>query len=452
MLHAAPGDDCQERRLGNVIDLRSVVPRQADHSSAFAYDVAIVGLGYVGLPTALAFASASASVIGLDVSEIRLETIRSGRADLLPSDQERLVTALEDQQLTLSSSLHALHDAATVIVCVPTPVDPYLVPDLTLLSAACATVVEHARPGQVLLLTSTSYVGTTRDLLVEPLQRRGLRVGEDVFVAFTPERIDPGNSAFLQEAVARVVGGVTPECTRRATKALAAYARDLHVVSSPEAAELTKLFENTFRAVNIALVNELADLTRDLHVDVIEVIEAASTKPYGFMPFMPGPGVGGHCIPCDPHYLLWQLKRDRRAAPVIEQAMSAIAQRPRQVVQRIRELLADLGYGVGDARVLMVGVAYKAGVADVRESPALEIMHRLRMAGASVQYVDPLIPELTLPEGSVLRSTDDVAQDQHDLVVLNTMHPGVDYAWLAEHPHVLDTTYRYAPLPQRALL
>jgi UDP-N-acetyl-D-glucosamine dehydrogenase len=436
----------------NVIGLRAVVPRQSKSHEGFSHDVAIVGMGYVGLPTSLAFTSAGASVIGIELSQARLEQIRAGCADLLPSDQERLDVALKRSLLSLSTSAEALRNAATVIVCVPTPVDHHLVPDLSLLTAACATVVANAQPGQVLLLTSTSYVGTTRDLLVDPLRDRGLDVGEDVFVAFSPERIDPGNTGFLQESVPRVVGGVTSECSIRAVKALGAYATTLHVVSSPEAAELTKLYENLFRAVNIALVNELADLSRDLQVDVIEVIDAASTKPYGFMPFTPGSGVGGHCIPCDPHYLLWQLKLDQRTAPVIEQAMSSIAQRPRQVVDRIRELLGDVGCGLRGARVLIVGAAYKPGVADMRESPAIEILSRLHSAGADVRYIDPLVPELRLSDGSWLRSSTSSPHDHHDLVVLNTIHPGVDYDWVADHLHVLDTTYRFAQIPQRALL
>ena len=450
MLHVAQDDAVCELAGDGVVDLR-LLPRQLE-VRATCYDVAIVGMGYVGLPTALAFSAAGASVMGLDVSSRRLDVIRGGTPDLLATDQVRLVTALEDHNLALSSSMDELRNAAAVIICVPTPVDAHLVPDLRMLAAACDSVVAHAQPGQVLLLTSTSYVGTTRDLLVEPLRRRGFQVGQDIFVAFSPERIDPGNAGFPQESVPRVVGGVTAECTRRASDALSAYARRLHVVSNPETAELTKLFENTFRAVNIALVNELADLTGDLGVDVVEVIDAASSKPYGFMPFMPGPGVGGHCIPCDPHYLLWQLKRDRRAAPIIEQAMAAIAQRPRRVVERVRELLSERGRPVVGARILIAGAAYKAGVADVRESPVIEIIERLQAAGAHVRYVDPLVPELRLPDGSALLSTEGATLEQHDLVVLCQVHPGATYAWLAEHQLVLDTTYRHTPLPQRVML
>jgi nucleotide sugar dehydrogenase len=434
-----------------VIDL-TVTRKRKQLDPTTTYDVVMVGLGYVGLPTALSFAAAGLSVAGVDLSLARLDAVRSGDVDLLDTDRVRLREALDADSLHLTSSPSVLSRARVVMVCVPTPVDQHLVPDLGPISAACATVVEHAQPGQVLILTSTTYVGTTRDLLVEPLYRQGLRVGEDVFVAFSPERIDPGNAQFAQEEVPRVVGGATRECTQRAVKALGAYARNLHCVSSPEAAELTKLYENTFRAVNIALANELADISGELGVDVTEVIDAAATKPYGFMAFAPGPGVGGHCIPCDPHYLLWQLKRERHSAPLIEQAMSAIAKRPREVVDRAREILADADRGVRGSRVLMVGVAYKPGVADLRESPALEVIDRLLALGACVEYFDPLVNELRLGDGAAMRSSVDAPMRSYDLVVINTLHPAVDYDWVAGHACVLDTTYRFNDAPHRSRL
>ena len=419
---------------------------------ALTFDVAIVGLGYVGLPTALSFCAAGDRVLGVEISDLRRDVIRCGRADLLPRDQQRLTEALSTDSLYLSENESMLADAAAVIICVPTPVDRHLVPDLTPLRAACATVVRHAMPGQVLILTSTTYVGTTRDLLVGPLRERGLEVGRDIFVAFSPERIDPGNNQVAQEQVPRVLGGVTAMCSRRAHDVLSSYASVVHVVSSPESAELTKLYENTFRAVNIALANELADLSRHLDVEVMEVINAASTKPYGFMAFTPGPGVGGHCIPCDPHYLLWQLKHLRGMAPLIEQAMSSIAMRPLRVLDRIREVLSAAGRPVRDSRVLVVGVTYKPGVQDVRESPALEIIDLLIDAGAAVDYVDPLVPSLRIGNGSTLTSVVEPPAGSYDLVLLMTLHPGTDYEWAANHPLVLDTTYRFDLAPHRAVL
>jgi UDP-N-acetyl-D-glucosamine dehydrogenase len=405
--------------------------------------VAVVGLGYVGLPTAIALAGRGCSVTGIDVSTARLGAIGSGAVDLLPSDLDRLADVLADERLRTTADASTLADASAVIICVPTPVDAQLTPDLGPLASACASVVEHARPGQMIVLTSTSYVGTTREHLVEPLERRGLRVGEDLHVAFSPERIDPGNAAFPQEVVPRVVGGVTARCTERASALIARVAPAVYPVSSPEVAELTKLHENTFRAVNIALANEMADLSRALGIEITEVIDAAATKPYGFMPFFPGPGVGGHCIPCDPHYLLWQIRARRVAAPLIEQAMTNIARRPGQVVSRAREVLADAGIPIGRARVAVVGVAYKPGVEDLRESPALEIIESLLDRGAHVDFIDPLVRTLRLHDGSTM-ATAEPTPEAFDLVIVHTRHPKVDHSWLADCERVLDTTYRLA--------
>jgi UDP-N-acetyl-D-glucosamine dehydrogenase len=423
------------------------------HPRDFEFDVALVGLGYVGLPTALAFHAAGSSVLGLDVSARRREDIARCQVDMLESDRERLRTALRDTAaFTVTGDLSELTRSRVVIIAVPTPVDDHLLPDLSILRNACAQVVANAVPGQVLILTSTTYVGSTSDLLVTPLLSRGFSVGEDIHVAFSPERIDPGNDRHRHEDVPRVVGGVTPACAEAVSTALGAYAENLHVVSSPAAAEMTKLFENTFRAVNIALANELAEVSRTLKLDVIEVIEAAATKPYGFMPFFPGPGVGGHCIPCDPHYLLWQLRSSRQVAPVIEQSMAAIAGRPSRVVDRVREVLSLNGRGITGARVLVLGVAYKPDVEDVRESPALEIIARLREIGAQVTFFDELVPSLRLHDGSVMSSIARPAEIDTDIVVVHTLHSSTDVSWLADTPLILDTSYRLRDYPQRFAL
>ena len=258
------------------------------------------------------------------------------RVDLLSRDRQRLARHLQRDSLRLTTEPAALSRADAVVVCVPTPIDAHQSPDLRALSGACAAVVDNATPGQTIVVTSTTYVGCTRELIVKPLSDRGLESGRDVFVAFSPERIDPGVEAHAPDSTPRVVGGVTAACASRAAELLAHTASAIHPVSSPEAAEMTKLVENTFRAVNIALANEFSDAARELNVDVIEVISAAATKPYGFMPFYPGPGVGGHCIPCDPHYLLWQLRARRFDSPVTRSAMTAIALRPREVVSQAR--------------------------------------------------------------------------------------------------------------------
>jgi nucleotide sugar dehydrogenase len=413
--------------------------------------VAVVGLGYVGLPTALALTGSGCDVVGFDVSEGRLAAIKRGAVDLPSRDVALLGEHLGLGALRLTTNPAALGDVDAVIICVPTPVDDHHVPDLTALTAACGTVARHHRPGQLIVLSSTTYVGCTRDLLVKPLRDAGLSVGVDVFVAFSPERIDPGNPRHRQDGVPRVVGGVTAACLRRATALLRRITPNIHAVSSPEAAEVTKLLENCFRAANIALVNEFADACRELDLEVVEVIEAAATKPYGFMPFYPGPGVGGHCIPCDPHYLLWQLRARRTRLPVTEVAMTAIALRPRQVVDRIRDLLAGGARSVAGARVLVVGVTYKPGVADLRGSPALEIMAELLEARAEVGFVDPLVDSVIVA-GRVLDVVTDPDEVGWDLVVVHTLHSGLDYDWLARHPMVLDATYRAAQIPDRAVL
>ena len=405
-------------------------------------NVAVVGLGYVGLPTALSLADHGARIIGYDVSEARLADIKSGRVDLLGRDHQRLAFHQRRESLRLTTEPAALAEADAIVVCVPTPIDAHQSPDLRALSGACAAVVEHAVAGQTIVVTSTTYVGCTRELVANPLRDKGLEIGKDVFVAFSPERIDPGVEAHAPDRTPRVVGGITAECTARAIEVLAHTASAIHPVSSPEAAEMTKLVENTFRAVNIALANEFSDAARELGVNVIEVITAAATKPYGFMAFYPGPGVGGHCIPCDPHYLLWQLRARRFDSPVTRTAMTAIALRPRDVVSQARAMLADSGRATRGARVLVVGVTYKPGVADIRESPALEIIDELAAAGAAVAFADPLIESLETRHAGQLVSHQNPGDDAWDLVLIHTRHAGVDHGWLAMHPTVLDTRYR----------
>jgi len=427
-------------------------PLAAPSRHEFDFDVAIVGLGYVGLPTALAYHASHSRVLALDVSARRIDTIRAQGADLLDSDRLRLAEALDRPDFVLTSDPEQLRRAAAVIVCVPTPIDEHLVPDLSILRAACTTILSTVTPGQTLMLTSTTYVGCTDDLLVKPLTEMGLSVGNDVFVAFSAERIDPGNAAFGHDEVPRVVGGATPQCEEEATRLLLRYVTTVHRVRSLAAAEMTKLLENTFRAVNIALANEFADICSSLDIDVADVIDAASTKPYGFMPFLPGPGVGGHCIPCDPHYLLWQLKRSRVAAPMITQAMTEISARPHRVVDRVQTVLSEQGRGMTGARVLVVGIAYKADVEDLRESPALEILDELIRRGARVGYLDAHFDSVALAGGSSLAGIVDPVAFDADLVLLHTRHRDTDLSWIDDRQIVLDTTYRGVDVAHRVNL
>jgi nucleotide sugar dehydrogenase len=410
--------------------------------------VAVVGLGYVGVPTAMSLVAAGHRVIGFDVAVERLTNIAEANIDLPPADLTRLRTDLASGLLELTVDANRISEADTVIVCVPTPVDESQAPELRALHSACNTVVAQARGGQSIILTSTTYVGCTRELLVGPLTDRGFVVGQDVFVAFSPERIDPGVSGHSPTATPRVVGGVTPSCTHHAAETLAATAAELHEVSSPEVAEMTKLLENTFRAVNIAFANEFAEVAESMGLPITEIIDAAATKPYGFMRFTPGPGVGGHCIPCDPHYLLWQLRRSRGSAPITEAAMAGIVQRPSTIVSKIRARLADAGRPMAGSRVHIVGVAYKPGVADVRESPALEIITDLTRAGAVVTYSDAYVRAITI-DGKRVPTSSSEAAESADLILVHTVHPGETEWWTSDHdtgrPQVLDMTFRSEP-------
>jgi nucleotide sugar dehydrogenase len=352
----------------------------------------------------------------------------------------------------MTSDPAAVAKADAVIICVPTPVDGAYAPDLRALRGACESVVAHARPGQTLILTSTTYPGTTRELLAQPLQRQGMRVGSEVFVAFSPERIDPGNPDHLQRETPRVVGGVTAECARRAAMVIGRLTDVVYLVSSPDAAEATKLYENIFRAVSLALANEFADACGTLNLDPVEVTLAAGTKPYGFLGALPGPGVGGHCIPCDPHYLLWQLHRDGRRSPLIEQAMTSIRRRPDRVAERAGDVLAAGGKTLAGARVIVVGVSYKAGVQDLRESSAVPLIAGLRREGAEVGYYDPLIPRIEVPAGVPMHSQDAPAGSSWDLAVVHTLHPGVDYSWVQDCPRVLDATFQFDSAPHRVVV
>ena len=412
---------------------------------------AVVGLGYVGLPTAVALRNSGARVIGIDSSATRLQAILGGEAELLDSEQEDLARHLADEKLVLTASPDAITLADMVLICVPTPVDDQRRPEPALVQAACASVVAHARAGQTIVLTSTTYVGSTREMLVEPLAERGLIAGENIHVAFAPERIDPGVVGHEQLRTPRVLGAVSETCFRKAAEFLRHTCQELHRVSSPEAAEMVKLQENTFRAVNIALAFELGEACRTFGLDPIEVTEAAATKPYGFMAHYPSAGIGGHCIGVDPYYLVHPLRELGRPATLVEEAMRKVAGRPRHIVWRAHEELVAAGMRLADANVLVVGASYKPGVADSREAPAREIISRLGEEGANVSYHDPLVPEISIG-GRLMRTVDpDPRRDasgfgpeDYDLVLVVTVHPGHDYGWMMRCPRVLDCTYRTA--------
>ena len=411
--------------------------------------VAVVGLGYVGLPTAIALRGAGCRIIGIDASGERLRRIGAGEVELLEQERRQLGEQLAGDGFVLTDDSAALNAADLVLICVPTPIGEQREPDPRALNEVCASVVRHARPEQTIVLTSTTYVGCTRELLVEPLAERGLEAGRDVFVAFAPERIDPGVDEHSQVQTPRVLGGVSESCFRRAAAVLRHTCARLHRVSSPEAAELVKLYENTFRAVNIALAFEIAEACHGYELDPIEVTAAAASKPYGFLAHLPSAGVGGHCIGVDPHYLLHPLREHGRPATVAEEALRKLAGRPRHIVWRAHETLVEAGGSLAGARVLVVGASYKPGVADAREAPAREIIQRLGEEGAEVDFHDPLVASMQIGERTLHSVCPDPRRDasgfgpeDYQLAILVTVHPGHDYGWLERCPTVLDCTYR----------
>jgi UDP-N-acetyl-D-glucosamine dehydrogenase len=436
LVPASPtGAESQTQRAGAPVDTNRAV-------------VAVVGLGYVGLATAIALRGAGFRIIGIDSSPRRLRAIAAGEVELLRSEREGLSEHLAGDGFVLTDSGRAIEAADLVVICAPTPLDEERRPDARSLQAACASVVRHAHPEQTIVLTSTTYVGCTRELLVQPLAERGLRVGEDVFVAFAPERIDPGVEEHSQMRTPRVVGGVSEACFRHAADVLRHTCDRVQRVSSPEAAEMVKLYENTFRAVNIALAFELAEACQSYGLDVCEVTEGAASKPYGFMAHHPSAGVGGHCIGVDPHYLAHPLREREQPAIVAEAALRKIAGRPRHVVCRAQEMLDEAGGSLSGARVLIVGASYKPGIADTHETPTREIARLLLREGAEVEYHDPLVASIRVGERTLRSVTPDPRVDasgfgpeDYDLTIVVTVHPEHDYGWLARCPAVLDCTY-----------
>ncbi|GIK76364.1 MAG: nucleotide sugar dehydrogenase [Acidobacteria bacterium] len=396
--------------------------------------IGIVGLGYVGLPLAVAFAEAGHRAVGYDVDRDRVERLGRGESDV--EDVPAATLSGLGERFIATADPAPLADCDAIVVCVPTPLAAEREPDLAHVRAAAGTVASVLRAGQLVVLESTTYPGTTREELLPPLEHGGLEVGRDFFLAYSPERIDPGRGAHAIATTPKVVGGLTPACLERAERLYAEICDEVVAVSSPEAAELSKLLENTFRSVNIALVNELAQLTDRTGVDIWEVIDAASTKPFGFMRFDPGPGMGGHCLPVDPFYLAFEARRHDFAAEFVELAGKINQSQPLFCVGKVQRALNDRGKPVKGSRVLLVGVAYKSGVADLRESPALKIIDRLRELGAEVAYHDPHVP--SLPERG-LESVPLAAAADVDAAAIVTAHDGVDYgALVAAAPLVVD--------------
>ncbi|UGS38785.1 nucleotide sugar dehydrogenase [Capillimicrobium parvum] len=397
--------------------------------------IGIVGLGYVGLPLAVAFAETGHDVVGLDLDQRKVAAIRNGDSYIedIPSDRLRGVDGL----IRATTRYADLAGTEAIVIAVPTPLTRNREPDLGPLLDSSRAVASVLQAGQLVVLESTTYPGTTREQLVPLLEESGLGAGRDFNVAFSPERVDPGRTDYTLRTTPKVVGGLTEACGDRAVELYGRVCDTVVRVSSPEVAELTKLLENIFRSVNIALVNELAMLTDRMGIDIWEVVDAAATKPYGFMRFEPGPGMGGHCLPVDPFYLSWRAREFDMTTEFIELAGRVNQQMPYHCVARVERALNDQAKAVRGAKIALLGVSYKAGVGDVRESPALKIIALLQALGADVHYHDEFVPELR-DEG--LRDEPlDEALDGADLVVIVTAHPGIDHARVAAGvPSVLD--------------
>ena len=402
--------------------------------------VGTVGLGYVGLPLSVEFASAGLRVLGFDLSTEKVAAIEKGESYIQDVPAERLGPLVREGRLGATTDFNRLAECDAIIICVPTPLSKTKDPDLSMVVEAAKAIAERLKPGQLVVLESTTYPGTTEELILPLMTAKGLKVGESFFLAFSPERVDPGNPRFHTRNTPKIIGGVTPACT---TVARALYSRAIDTVipvSGTRAAEMVKLLENTFRSVNIGLVNEVALMCDLLGVDVWEVIEAAASKPFGFMPFYPGPGLGGHCIPIDPLYLSWKLKTLNYRARFIELAGEINSNMPDYVCEVVANALNEREKSVKGSRVLVLGVTYKRDIEDVRESPALDIIKILEGKGARVGYNDPYVPELHLDD-AVMRSQDLLPSVRAaDVVVIVTDHSAYPYRDIVEAAAVIVDT------------
>jgi UDP-N-acetyl-D-glucosamine dehydrogenase len=400
--------------------------------------VGVVGLGYVGLPLAVTFAEAGVPVLGLDAIQGKVDRINAGDSYIEDIPSDRLEPLVARGLVRATTSWDELRAVDAILICLPTPLTEHREPDLSAVLGACESLAGRLRAGQLVVLESTTYPGTTREEVAPVLERSGLRAGRDFHLAFSPERVDPGRTDWTTATTPKVIGGLTPECTRRAMDLYGTACETLVPVGSPEVAELTKLLENIFRSVNIALVNELAILCDRMDIDVWDVIDAAATKPFGFMPFRPGPGLGGHCIPIDPFYLTWKAREFDLHTEFIELAGKINSQMPEFCVAKVARALNSRRRALNGSRVLVIGVSYKADVNDTRESPALRVISLLRADGADVEYHDPHVAEL--PKLG-LRSKADLreALGRCDVAVVVTAHSGIDWSEVAaEAPLVVD--------------
>lgn len=404
--------------------------------------IGVVGMGYVGLPLAVEFAEAGFTVTALDVAADKVDLLNAGESYIEDIPTTRLKPLVESGKLIATTNHQDLRDVDAISICVPTPLRKTKDPDMSFIIQAITSISEIAHEGMLITLESTTYPGTTEEIVRPRVEKNGLKVGENIFIAFSPERIDPGNKTYHVRNTPKVVGGITSDCTEVAATLYSIGVDTIVPVSSPTAAEMVKLLENTFRAVNIGLVNEMALMCDKLGIDVWEVIDAAATKPFGFMPFYPGPGLGGHCIPVDPHYLSWKLKTLNYTARFIELASEINTAMPLYVVDKITDALNDQAKSVRGSRIVVLGVAYKPDVNDVRESPALDIIELLRQKGADIVYHDPYVPSIKVSDDHFINSCDYSIEllQAADCVVIVTNHSSYDWQEVLDNsPVIVDT-------------
>jgi UDP-N-acetyl-D-glucosamine dehydrogenase len=412
---------------------RKVVERRAR--------IGVVGLGYVGLPLAVEFSRAGFSVVGIDLDRAKTDAVKRGESYIADVPAAAVRELVDAGRLTASVSFDPVAELDCVLICVPTPLRKTRDPDISYIVGAVDEIAKRLHPGMLVVLESTTYPGTTEEVIQPRLEKTGMKVGRDFHLAFSPERVDPGNRVFKTRNTPKVVGGVTPACGRAAGLLYEQAIDQVVMVSSSRSAEMVKLLENTFRSVNIGLVNEIALMCDRLGLEVWEVIDAAATKPFGFLPFYPGPGLGGHCIPIDPHYLSWKLKTLNYQARFIELASEINSAMPEHVVTKVVDALNEGRKSVKGSRILLLGMAYKRDTSDTRESPALDLLRLLGGRGAHVSYADPYVDAVRSDSGAVKASrlTAELLRRQ-DCVVIVTDHTGVDYQWVVDHARlVVDT-------------
>jgi UDP-N-acetyl-D-glucosamine dehydrogenase len=398
--------------------------------------VGIVGLGYVGLPLAVEFAKAGFTVTGIDVSDDKTRSVNAGESYIGDIDSATLAGLVKSGKLQATTDFSAVLELDTINICVPTPLRKTKDPDMSFIVSACQEIATNFHPGTLVILESTTYPGTTNEVVLPMLEKSGLEVGKDFFLCFSPERVDPGNPKFQTNNIPKVVGGVTESCTAMGRLFYSQALQTVVPVSSTQVAEMVKLLENTFRMINIGLVNEIAMMCDRIGINVWEVIDAAATKPFGFMPFYPGPGLGGHCIPIDPFYLSWKTKQAGIEARFIELAGYINGQMPHFVMDKVQNALNDAGKPVKGSRVHVMGVAYKRDIDDMRESPALDIILLLAKRGAKISYSDPHVPMLHL-DGLTLEATPQEAAADADCVVIITDHKAFDYNALVDRAQLI---------------